>query len=186
MEAALRVNRLVVITMGRESDYYIWLRELVGDRRKYKKLLQHLDTIPYTWIFTLDENRAAGGTNLRREYAWDTSTDTDDVRNGPCTVLEMLIGVASHMEDQIGRDVSDCFWMIIENLCLDQFDDSNYDPQGVESIIKTWLNHDYESNGAGSIFPLRNYPGDCRNLDIWSQMNAWISENFPSDDSWLK
>lgn len=168
----------------RESDYYIWLRELVG-YRTYKKLLKHLDTIPYTWIFTLDENRAAGGMNLRREYAWDTSTNEDDVRVGPCTVLEMLIGVASHMEDQTGTPVSDCFWMLMENLSLDQYDDSNYNSKGVEEIIEKWLGHNYSSNGAGSLFPLRNYPGDCRNLDIWSQMNAWISENFPSDNSWL-
>ena len=171
--------------MGRESDYYIWLRELVGVRRKYKTLLKHLDRIPYTWMFTLDMNRAAGGTNLRREYAWDTSTNEEDVRVGPCTVLEMLIGVATHMEDQTGRATSDCFWMLIENISLDKYDDNNYDPRGVERIIKAWLNHDYDANGAGSIFPLKNYPGDCRNLDIWSQMNAWISENFPSDDSWL-
>ena len=36
--------------MVRESDYYIWLRDLVGNRRGYKKLLKQLDTIPFTVI----------------------------------------------------------------------------------------------------------------------------------------
>lgn len=169
----------------RESDYYIWLRDLVGTQGRYYKLVKQLDKIPYTFIFALDENRAAGGTNLRGKFAYEASMDVDDVRVGPCTVLEMLIGVAEHMEDQLGCDVSTWFWQLIQNLCLDQFDDYNYDPRGVEFIVNSWLNHNYRPNGEGSIFPLQNYTGDCRNLDIWSQMNAWISENYPSDDSWL-
>lgn len=171
--------------MVRESDYYIWLRNLVGNRHGYKKLIKQLDTMPYTWIFALDENRAAGGVNLRSEYAYETSTDVEDVRVGPCTVLEMLIGVANHMVDQLSCDIETWFWTLIGNLCLDQFDDDNYDPRGVEFIIQSWLNHKYLANGAGSIFPLEHYSGDCRNIDIWSQMNAWINENYPSDDSWL-
>ena len=169
----------------RESDYYIWLRDLVGNRRKYNRLLRQLDSIQYSWLFSLDENRSAGGINLRSEYAWNTNTEVDDVREGPCTVLEMLIGVASHMEDQLEVSTSDCFWMLIENLGLDQYEDGDYDPRKVESIIQAWLNHNYKSNGVGSIFPLKHYSGDCRNLDIWSQMNAWISENYPADESWL-
>lgn len=171
--------------MVRESDYYIWLRKLVGNRMDYRKLIKQLDTIPFEWIFALDENRAAGGTNLRREYAYETSVFEEDVRTGPCTVLEMLIGVAKDMEDQLACDVETWFWQMMENLCLDQFDDDNYDARGVEYIVNTWLHREYMRNGAGSLFPLKDYSGDCRNLDIWSQMNAWINENYPANDSWL-
>ena len=171
--------------MIRESDYYIWLRNLVGNRSDYSKLVKQLDTIPFTWIFALDENRAAGGMNLRGKYAFEHSMDEEDVRNGPCTVLEMLIGVADHMEDQLACDIETWFWELIKNLHLDQFTDYNYDPRGVEYIIKSWLHRNYSKNGAGSLFPLEHYTGDCRNLDIWSQMNAWINENYPTDDSWL-
>lgn len=172
--------------MIRESDYYIWLRDLVGNRRGYKKLIKQLDTIPFTWIFALDENRAAGGVNLRTKYAWEKSVLEEEVRLGPCTVLEMLISMASHMEDQLSCDIETWFWVLISNLCLDQFDDDNYDPRGVEYLINVWLSRGYTSTGAGSIFPLKHYPGDVRNLDMWSQMNAWINENYPTDDGWLK
>lgn len=171
--------------MVRESDYYIWLRDLVGNRRGYKKLIKQLDTIPFTWIFAMDENRSAGGILLRSKYASENSTFDDDVRQGPCTVLEMLISVADHMQDQLSCNIETWFWVLLENLCLDQFDDENYDARGVEYLINTWLHREYDKNGAGSIFPLQNYSGDCRNLDIWSQMNAWINENYPTDDSWL-
>ena len=98
---------------------------------------------------------------------------------------KMLIGVAAHMEDQLCDSIETWFWVLIENLCLTQFDDYDYDERGVEFIVMTWLNRNYQPNGAGSIFPLKDYPGDCRNIDIWAQMNAWISENYPTDDSWL-
>lgn len=171
--------------MHRESDYYIWLRDLTGNRQDYTKLIKQLDSIPFTWIFALDENRAAGGINLRTKFAYETSTNLDDIRNGPCTVLEMLIGVASHMEDHLDETIDKWFWVLINNLSLNQFDDDNYDSRGVDYIVNTWLNRHYCPDGAGSIFPLKEYIGDCRNLDIWSQMNAWINENYPTDNSWL-
>lgn len=172
--------------MARESDYYIWLRDIVGNIGDYDLLIKQLDRIPFEWVFALDENRAAGGILLRSRYANDFSVDDEEVRTGPCTVLEMLIALADHMVDQLGADTSRWFWQLIENLHLDAYDDYNYDARCVESIILSWLLRDYEGDGEGSIFPLKAYSGDCRNLDMWSQMNAWISENYPTDDSWIK
>lgn len=171
--------------MRRESEYYIWLRDITGNRRHYKKLIKQLDEINFFWIFALDENRAAGGINLRRKFAYETSTNVEDVRVGPCTVLEMLIGVTIHMEDQLGGSLEEWFWVLINNLHLDKFDDYEYDERGVIYIIDTWMNRTFMKDGEGSLFPLKDYPGDCRNIDIWSQMNAWINENYPSDNSWL-
>lgn len=169
----------------RESDYYIWLSRLVGNRRNYTKLVKQLDTIPYEWIFTLDANRSEGGKSLRIKYAYEASLDADDIRKGPCTVLEMLIGVADHMTDQIGGYIMDWFWVMINNLKLADCTDASYNTEKVERTIKAWLKHDFNYRGDGSIFPLKSYPGDCRNLDVWSQMNAWIAENYPEDGSWL-
>ena len=171
--------------MSYHSEYYIWLRGLTGDNPNYQSLICQLDTTPYKWAFVLDENRAAGGKNLRAKYAFETSTNEEDVRVGPCSVLEMLIGVASHMQDILNYDISKWFWTLIRNLGLDVFPDYAYDSSSVGFIIERWLSRNYRSDGVGSIFPLRDYPGDCRNLDVWSQMNAWINENYPQDDCWL-
>ena len=66
--------------MGRrESDYYIWLRDLTGNRREYTKLIKQLDSIQFIWVFTLDGNRAAGGLNLRRRFAYEASMNEEDV-----------------------------------------------------------------------------------------------------------
>ena len=168
----------------RESEYYIWLRDLVGREREYSKLIKQLDTIPYTWALILDKNRAEGGMEFRRIFAFESGTNIEDVRTGPCTVLEMLIGVASHMRDILEESISHWFWVLISNLTLDQFADEMYEPRVVEIMVNSWLNHNYRSNGVGSIFPLKEYLGDCRNIDIWTQMNAWINENYPQGD-WL-
>lgn len=147
-------------------------------------LIKQLDNMEFKWMFILDQNRAAGGVNLRSTFAYETSTNEEDVRTGPCTVLEMLIGVASHMQDILDGDISKWFWVMISNLGLDAFTDYEYESDRVTFIINRWLSRTFRPDGVGSIFPLRNYPGDCRNLDIWSQMNAWINERYPLDD-WL-
>lgn len=168
----------------RSSEYYIWLRSLTGDKRDYQMLIKQLDNMEFKWMFILDQNRAAGGINLRSTFAYETSTNEEDVRIGPCTVLEMLIGVASHMQDILDGDISKWFWVMINNLGLDAFTDYEYESDRVTFIINRWLSRTFRPDGVGSIFPLRDYPGDCRNLDIWSQMNAWINERYPLDD-WL-
>lgn len=166
------------------SDYYLWLDSLVNDGN-HSKLIRFLYETPYRWQFTLDQNRAAGGINLRRKFAYDNCIDLQDVGTGPCSVLEMLIALAERMTEILTMDIWDWFWDLIHNLGLDQFDDVHFDERGVNYILNVWLDRGYDSHGNGSIFPLTDYQGDCRTLDIWGQMNAWISENYPHTDEWL-
>ena len=159
------------------SDYYIWLKNIVW-KPGYNNLIKQLDEIVYQWSLESDANRAAGGENLRYSFAYETSTNEEDVRVGPCTVLEMLIGVSSHISDQTGWEIKDCFWMLMDNLGLTKCDDNHYNQDYVYDVINGWLNRNYLPNGWGSLFPLNDYQGDCRNLSVWDQMNAWIYEKF--------
>ncbi len=166
------------------SDYYLWLESLVNDGN-HNRLIRYLYEQPYKWQFTLDENRAAGGLNLRSRYAYENGVNVQDVGQGPCSVLEMLIALSDRMTEQLTMDIYDWFWDLIRNLGLDQFDDYNFDERGVSYILSVWLERKYDNKGNGSPFPLSDYSGDCRNLDTWSQMNIWISENYPHSDDWL-
>ncbi len=166
------------------STYYLWLHSLVDDGN-HDELIRYLHSQPYRWQFILDENRAAGGLNLRNKYAYEAGVNIEDVGAGPCSVLEMLIGLADRMTEILTAEIFDWFWDLMRNLGLDKFNDSNFDERGVSYILNVWLDRTYDSKGNGSIFPLRNYSGDCRNLDIWGQMNIWISENYPHTDNWL-
>lgn len=166
------------------SDYYIWLESLVNDGN-HSRLIRYLYEKPYRWQFTLDENRAAGGMNLRSKFAYDNGINIQDVGVGPCSILEMLIALADRMVEILTMDIFDWFWDLIRNLGLDRFDDGHFDEGGVNYILNVWLDRAYDASGNGSLFPLHYYQGDCRNLDIWGQMNAWIAENYPHTDDWL-
>ena len=167
------------------SDYYLWLDSLVNDG-DHDVLIRYLYEHPYRWQFILDENRAAGGINLRRNYAYENGIDIQDVGYGPCSILEMLIALADRMTELIPGDLFNCFYILLDNLGLTQFRDSNFDERKVNYILNVWLDRSYDAAGEGSLFPLRNYDGDCRTLDTWGQMNAWIAENFPHTDEWLR
>lgn len=166
------------------SDYYLWLASQVDDGN-HCRLIRYLYEHPYRWQFVLDENRSAGGLNLRRTYAYEHGVDPQDVGIGPCSVLEMLIALADHMTEILTMDIYDWFWDMLDNLGLSQFTDANFDERGVGYILDAWLDRRYDQYGNGSLFPLKGYSGDARNLDTWGQMNIWISENYPHDDSWL-
>lgn len=166
------------------SDYYLWLDSLVNDGN-HESLIRYLYEQPYRWQFTLDENRAAGGINLRRTFAYENGVELKDVGFGPCSVLEMLIALAGRMTDMLTMDIFDWFWSLISNLKLDRFDDGHFDERGISYILNVWLDRKYDERGNGSLFPLRGYSGDCKNLDIWTQMNIWIAENYPHTDDWL-
>ena len=166
------------------SDYYLWLESLVNDGN-HRSLIRYLYEKPYRWQFVLDENRAAGGINLRSKYAYDIGVNVQDVGQGPCSILEMLIALADRMTEILTMDIWDWFWDLIRNLGLERFDDAHFDERGVNYILDVWLDRRYDRTGKGSLFPLKEYSGDSRNLDTWGQMNVWISENYPHSDDWL-
>lgn len=154
--------------------YFDWLCSLVCSDNEYTELLRILDSYNYIWYLLLDENRAKGGTLLRHRYASEAGVFVDDVRTGECTLLEMLIALSELMSDQIdGMESSECFWMIIDNLGLRWLN-----PTRVNEVVCSFLSNNY-TNKYGGLFPLENYEGSIRALDIYSQMNAWLEENFP-------
>lgn len=166
------------------SDYYLWLDSLVNDGN-HNQLIRHLYNQPYRWQFTLDENRAAGGINLRRNYAYNNGIEFYDVKSGPCSILEMLIALSDRITEIMPNDIRFWFWRLIENLNLEQYDDYHFDECGVNYILNIWLDREYGPDGKGSLFPLQNYDGDARTLDIFSQMNVWLSELHPHTNEWL-
>jgi hypothetical protein len=114
---------------------------------------------------------------LRERFAKEAGIYIQDVRTGACTFLEMLIGLSELMSDQIdGSEPSECFWMLIDNMGL-----RNVGINRAHTIIKNFLSNNY-SNTHGGLFPLKNYYGDIRGLDLYSQMNAWIECTFPHEN----
>lgn len=165
------------------SDYFCYLLDqikvLSGEYEDYMLLAQHLFNVNYIPIFELDQNRAEGGLNIRRSFADDLGIDLDFVKQGECTVLEMLIGLATVISVRYEEPIEQFFWEMVGNLGLLNCTDEHFSAPYVDQQLKVWLNHTYKKNGDGSIFPLRHPAGDCRNMLIWDMMNAYLHENYP-------
>ena len=175
------------------NNYGEWLLNYVGftnmstrDGRplvdQYVKLMDHLHNVPFEWKIQLDENRTKDGLALRYDFFDDCGVSGADFER-PCCVLEMLIGLALRISDEYIGDPSDehpelIFWDMICNLGLDQFKNNRFDVSEVDKILYIWMRREFKSDGYGSLFPLKSATFDQRKCEIWSQMMAYLSENF--------
>lgn len=175
--------------MVREEDYYNWLLDKITDAdfnpSRYSKLMQTLYNTEFTWTIDEDENRANDGLHLRRDYADEIGVDPMEVRmavNRPCTLLEMMVALACRTENQIMEDlfVGPRFgrWMkaMLSSLGLRYDMDDYYDPIYVDYIITSFLSREYNEDGDGGLFRVRNHEVDMTKVEIWVQMNWYLRE----------
>ncbi len=80
------------------------------------------------------------------------------------------------MDDPVlGDRTSQWFWGMITSLGLGGMYDSLFDERLVQDIVTTFLNREYEPNGRGGLFTIRDAHRDMRNIEIWYQMHDYIN-----------
>lgn len=173
------------------NEYFEWMCELVRDTRytrrlSYKKLLKYLHDRDFEFIIEMDSNRAEDGTDLRYRFAYDYKRSGPStigyLDDGPCSVLEMMVALAIRCEEHImddpemGNRTGHWFWIMIENLGLRSMSDNNFDERYVEKVIDRFLNREYNENGEGGLFTVRNCGLDLRTVEIWYQMCWYLDE----------
>ncbi len=168
------------------DDYFEWLCEVVDSKRfskhvSYRKLLMHLHNIEFTWFIPYDDNRADDGIMLRRKYALaHHDEELSDYISGPCSVLEMMAALAIRCEESImddtlfGNRTGQWFWGMIRNLGLSSMNDSNFDAEFVDDVIARFLNREYEPDGKGGLFTIKNCDHDLRTVEIWRQLSWYL------------
>ena len=172
------------------DEYFEWLVNLVcADRYSteisYRNLLTTLHSIEFTYFVPNDQNRAADGEDLHYRFVLDRNYEDEedlilDALYGPCSVLEMMIALALRCEENIMDDPSignrsgQWFWGMITNLGLRSQVDNLFDETRVRDAVTKLLNRDYEPDGQGGLFTVRNCPFDMREIEIWSQMWRFI------------
>lgn len=165
------------------NEYFRWLVHTVkvdissDPSLSYLLLMRALFKKEFYWTLPTDEHRAMDGIALREEF-FDY-----DVNWGPCSVLEMLVALAVRCERDLLGDEEDrtniWFWDMIENLGLDAFVDTEFDPLSVEMILDKWLDREYDKNGCGGIFYTDNPDYDMRDLEIWWQLQIYVIQKSP-------
>jgi len=184
------------------DDYYQWLCDMIRvntSKKSYWLLAKNLHKKEFYWTVPNDDNRNMDGKKLREEYLLAMEIPeymgmryaSPPGMFGPCTMLEMLIGLAKRMADMM-RDVDQdaqihkWFWVILSNCGLDTYTDEAFvdldGPISVHEILDKVLERTYERNGKGGLFPLKLTNSNQRKVEIWYQMCEYILENYYIDD----
>lgn len=171
------------------NEYFEWLYNSVCDKKSlrgksYKKLFMFLHNTEFRYSIPMDENRAIDGLDLRYRFALngDYGFITDSL-DGPCSVLEMMIALAIRCEEHImdDPDIGDrtgkWFWDMIDNLGLISMSDSRFDRRYVNEQVSIFLDREYEPNGNGGLFTVKNSGYDLRYVEIWYQM-CWYLDSI--------
>lgn len=177
------------------NSYFEWLYQIVSDGRyskelSYRKLLSRLHDIEFTYIIQKDKNRAADGVDLRCRFAQECSNNKREYNNilcvlneKPCSVLEMMTGLAIRCEEtimddpSIGNRTGQWFWGMIANLGLGHVTDSRYEEATVDEVVNRFLKREYCPNGKGGLFTVRNCTYDLRDVEIWTIM-LWYLDSI--------
>lgn len=128
-------------------------------------------------IIKMDKNRADDGLALRYRYTSKTCLEE------PCSVLEMMIALAIRCEETImddpkfGNRIGQWFWGMVVNLGLGSMTDNNFDKDFVDDAITRFINREYEPNGRGGLFTVKNCDTDLRNVEIWYQL-CWYLDSI--------
>lgn len=178
---------------GINSEYFDWLFDLACDdlfpvQLSHRELLSCLHDIEFKVLIPNDENRAYDGMGLRRRFVlyqgYEDSYDIAmDMLDGPCSVLEMILALAIRCEESIMDDPSrgnrtpHWFWNMIGNLGLGSMTDDRFDELAVRETIDIFLNREYEPDGRGGLFTIRNRNVDLRKVEIWYQL-CWYLDSI--------
>lgn len=169
------------------EEYFSWMCDKVCGERfaesiSYRKLLTFLHDVEFIWILPMDKNRADNGLSLRRSFVLDVGYEDHvaEYISGPCSILEMMIALAIHMEDimddyRYGNRTGQWFWGMVRSLGLNGMYDLAYDEDHVQEVILKFLNRDYEPDGRGGLFTIRGCYEDLRDVEISVQRNWYLN-----------
>ena len=138
---------------------------------------------PFEWFVKNDCNRASDGEELRDRYFHEIGLDS--AKDGPCSILEMFVALAIRCEVDImyDPDAGDrtpmWFWIMMENMELDDLDDNSFSYEIANDILDMFLSRTYCRDGYRGPFYISNCRRDLRKVELWYQLNYYLQENFP-------
>ena len=177
-----------------ERAYLDWLYSHVsvngtdGLSSRYHNLMGVLQSRDFYWTVSRDDNRAADGRSLRSHFSSVTGLTETDFTYRPCSVLEMMVALASRMENDFLYDyrkpdrTNVWFYRMIKHMGLSECTDENWDDDCLETAhhaIDILLDRSYRKDGkGGGLFPLRLPKRDQTKIEIWDQMNDYLVEKM--------
>jgi hypothetical protein len=170
------------------EDYLRWLapqiREddgLSNPNKTYDGLLELMFETKFEFLDTVsrDENRAKDGSALRIEFCNLRNIRTNSLNSlGEASFLEVLIGLSRRLAFIAGGSAPGWAWILLANLNLHKLADPFTRPKArkASEALYRCIWREYEPDGSGGFFPLREPREDQRAVEIWYQMAAYVSE----------
>lgn len=166
------------------EDYLEWLKPQLGleygnQNRTYDDLLILMFEKKFEFQVPMDENRMADGLELRVDFVRDANIrPTLMIDLGPCSFLEVLIALSRRMAFIGGGEAPGWAWQLMCNLELDRLSDPHRPSKQRRAfeIMDNVILRRYSPDGTGGFFPLNDPDDDQTRIELWYQMNAYISE----------
>jgi hypothetical protein len=175
-----------------DERYFVWLYSLVADPTikdrdlTYWELLRQLYERPFVWFVSRDDNRMADGKQLRLDFlaheglrASDVDRDWIDIG---CSVLELMVAMSYRLRFMMDPESNLAYWfweVLMTNIGLRHCSDGDgFESCDVDETLNRVIFRQYESDGTGGFFPLKNPEHDQRGLELWAQMNAYVIERM--------
>lgn len=161
------------------EPYYDYLIDFVCEDRSeaenYSCILKALYFQPFEFDNWRDKIRANDGKRLRTEFFNDVVMN-EYGNEYDCSMLEMMIALACRIEREHGTiNAGTLFWIMVSNLGI-EMNDRSFDAMDFEDRMIRFAYRDYEPNGQGSLFVLRDPTIDIRRWDIWKQCMYFLCE----------
>lgn len=170
-----------------EEVYFRWLYAKVAAEdnpspaNTFWTLFSVLHHTEFVWLVPGDDNRAADGIELRKEFFDQIGMERDPIMMAlPCSVLEMFIAFARRAEWQTDISVRDWFWVFLANLHLEGCNDSEEDvAEFANDVLDQFLWRTYSGGtGEGGMFPLDKVSrNDQRKVEIWYQFSEYLIDH---------
>jgi len=163
-----------------DYEYYTWLTKKINipNGKTYLELFERLHNAEFVWTIPNDDNRVQDGLDLRGEFLEIRGGGELDL--GGATCLEVLVALSRRVSFiASGNGHSHQWaWTLLKNLGLHRFSDPLTPGKAkyVDKIIHDLVWRDYHADGRGGFFPLQNPDSDQRKIEIWYQLNAYVSE----------
>ncbi len=167
------------------EDYILWLGAQLRDEydnsgKTYDDLIKVMFEKPFTCVIPMDENRMMDGMDLRVDFARiEHIRPTLMPMLGPCSFLEVLIGLSRRMAFIAGGQAPGWAWQLLCNIELNRMSDplTRGKHRKAQEIMDTVIWRKYDPDGTGGFFPLTHSDnGDQTQIELWYQMNAYIAE----------
>lgn len=136
----------------------------------------------FVWTVAYDDNRMADGLELRAEFAHENDLPVSIMeRLGPCSFLEVLIGLSKRLAFSAGGEAPGWAWQLLGNLELHRMTDPlrSAKERKAHELMDTCIWRTYRPDGQGGFFPLAWPDDDMTQVELWYQMSAYIAELHP-------